>query len=101
MCVNWPGDTPISLLGIFLLAAILRGKDSSFPHFFRQEKVGIFPDTPNLMPLSPGPSPGISGASGSFLQLVSDLAVPGSLSTRPWSSHLWRKGEAQVKRAYS
>ena len=43
------------------------------------------------MSLSPGPSPGISGVSDGFLHLVSDWLVPGAASTRPWSSHLWRK----------
>lgn len=40
---------------------------------------------------TPGPSPGISGVSIGFLQLVSVVVVPGTTSTRPWSSHLWRK----------
>lgn len=66
-------------------------KGSSFPHFFRYEELWHFPRYPHPVPLSPGPSPGISGVSDGFLQLVSVWLVPGAASTRPWSSHLWRK----------
>lgn len=64
---------------------------SLFVFFFRWEELRYFPRYPHLIPSTPGPLPGISGISGGFLQLVSDWAVPGTASTRPWSSHLWRK----------
>lgn len=44
-----------------------------------------------MCPSAPGPSPGISGCCGGFLQLLSDWAVPGTASTRPRSSHLQRE----------
>lgn len=55
-------------------------------------RIKVFSQIPPIpCPPTPRPSPGISGVSGGFLQLVSVWAVPGAASTRPWSSHLWRK----------
>lgn len=78
---------------------------SSFPHseregflfspFSQMGGMKAFSQTSpprNSLPVRLSPSPAISGGSGGILQLVSDWLVPGFASTRPWSSHLWRKG---------
>lgn len=59
--------------------------------FFWTRKTRRFPQ---ILPF--GPQPRLSPGSDGFLQMVSELALPGATSTRPWVSHLWRKQDCEL-----